>query len=60
MVSNLALFCLASYLATLKKIGQFFSNHLVTLSGSHCSVPVAVIAWTSSTDSWLVLHQEPG
>ncbi len=32
MVSNLALFCLATYLATFKKIGQFFSNHLVTLN----------------------------
>jgi hypothetical protein len=31
MVSNLALFCLATYLATFQKIGQFFPNHLVTL-----------------------------
>jgi hypothetical protein len=31
MVSNLALFCLATYLATFHKIGQFFLNHLVTL-----------------------------
>jgi hypothetical protein len=31
MVSNLALFYFASYLATFKKIGQFFPNHLVTL-----------------------------
>jgi len=31
MVSNLALFCLATYLATFQKIGQFFLNHLVTL-----------------------------
>jgi hypothetical protein len=29
MVSNLALFCLATYLATFQKIGQFFPNHLV-------------------------------
>ncbi len=32
MVSNLALFCLATYLATFKKIGRFFPNHLVTLA----------------------------
>ncbi len=32
MVSNLALFCLANYLATIKKIGWFFPNHLVTLT----------------------------
>jgi len=31
MVSNLALFCLATYLATFQKIGRFFPNHLVTL-----------------------------
>jgi hypothetical protein len=31
MVSNLALFCLATYLATFKKIGQFFPNHLVAV-----------------------------
>ncbi len=31
MVSNLALFCLATYLATFKKNGPFFPNHLVTL-----------------------------
>jgi hypothetical protein len=31
MVSNLALFCLATYFATFKKIGLFFLNHLVTL-----------------------------
>jgi hypothetical protein len=31
MVSNLALFCLATYLATFQKIGQFFLYHLVTL-----------------------------
>jgi len=31
MVSNLALFCLATYLATFQKIGLFFPNHLVTL-----------------------------
>jgi hypothetical protein len=31
MVFNLALFCLATYLATFQKIGQFFPNHLVTL-----------------------------
>ncbi len=31
MVSNLALFCLATYLAIFPKIGQFFPNHLVTL-----------------------------
>ena len=34
MVSNLALFCLATYLATFQKIEQFFPNHLVTLSGT--------------------------
>jgi hypothetical protein len=28
MVSNLALFCLATLLATFQKIGQFFPNHL--------------------------------
>ncbi len=32
MVSNLALFCLATYLATFSKIGRFFPNHLVTLT----------------------------
>ena len=32
MVSNLALFCLATYLAAFSKIGQFFPNHLVTLA----------------------------
>jgi hypothetical protein len=31
MASNLALFCLATYLATFQKIGLFFPNHLVTL-----------------------------
>jgi hypothetical protein len=31
MVSNLALFCLATYLATFQKIGRFFPNHLVIL-----------------------------
>ncbi len=31
MVSNLALFYLATYLATFQKIGQYFPNHLVTL-----------------------------
>jgi hypothetical protein len=31
MVSNLALFCLATVLATFQKIGQFFPNHLVTM-----------------------------
>jgi hypothetical protein len=30
MVSNLALFCLATVLATFQKIGQFFPNHLVS------------------------------
>jgi len=35
MVSNLALFCLATYLATFQKIGQLFPNHLVTLVGGH-------------------------
>jgi hypothetical protein len=33
MVSNLALFCLTTYLATFQKIGRFFPNHLVTLAG---------------------------
>jgi hypothetical protein len=32
MVSNLALFCLTTVWATFQKIGQFFPNHLVTLS----------------------------
>jgi hypothetical protein len=32
MVSKLALFCLATVLATFEKIGQFFPNHLVTLN----------------------------
>jgi hypothetical protein len=27
MVSNLALFCLATYLATFQNIGQFFPSH---------------------------------
>ncbi len=31
MVSNLASFCLATYLSTFQKIGQVFPNHLVTL-----------------------------
>jgi hypothetical protein len=31
MFSNLALFCLATVLATFQKIGQFFPKHLVTL-----------------------------
>jgi hypothetical protein len=31
MVFHLALFCLATYLATSQKIGWFFHNHLVTL-----------------------------
>jgi hypothetical protein len=31
MVSNLAVFRLATYLATFQKIGRFFPNHLVTL-----------------------------
>jgi hypothetical protein len=31
MVSNLAVFPLATYLATFQKIGRFFPNHLVTL-----------------------------
>ncbi len=34
MVTNLALFCLATYLATFQKIGQCFPNHLVTLAPS--------------------------
>jgi hypothetical protein len=32
MVSNLALFSLATVLATFQKIGLFFPNHLVTLT----------------------------
>ncbi len=32
IVSNLALFCLETYLVTFQKIGQFFENHLVTLN----------------------------
>ncbi len=35
MVSNLALFCLATCLATFQKIGQLFPNHLVTLHPIH-------------------------
>jgi hypothetical protein len=31
MVSNWALFCLATDLATFQKIGRFVPNHLVTL-----------------------------
>ncbi len=31
MLSNLALFCLATVLATFQKIGQYFPNHLVTM-----------------------------
>jgi hypothetical protein len=31
MISNLALFCLATF----QKIGQFFPNHLVTLPATH-------------------------
>ncbi len=31
MVSSLALFRLATYLATFQRIWQFFPNHLVTL-----------------------------
>jgi hypothetical protein len=31
MVSNWALFSLATVLATFQKIGQFFPNHLITL-----------------------------
>ncbi len=40
MVFNLALFCLATYLATFQKIGQFFPDHLVTLLArdSHTSL----------------------
>jgi hypothetical protein len=34
MVSNLALFCLAIYLATFQKMANFFPNNLVTLVGS--------------------------
>jgi hypothetical protein len=30
----LALFCLATVLATFQKIGRFFPNHLVTLVGA--------------------------
>ncbi len=37
-VCNLALFCLATVLATFKKIGHFFPNHLVTLLGVY--VPI--------------------
>jgi hypothetical protein len=35
MVSNLALFCLAIYLATYQKMGNFFLNNLVTLAGAY-------------------------
>ncbi len=35
MVSNLALFCAATCLATFQKIGRFFPNHLVTLNVIH-------------------------
>jgi hypothetical protein len=37
MVSNLALFCLATVLATFKKIGHFFPNHLVPLASIRLS-----------------------
>jgi hypothetical protein len=33
MVSNLALFCLTTVLATFQNIGRFFPNHVVTLLG---------------------------
>jgi hypothetical protein len=31
----MALFCLATYLATFPQIGRFFTNHLVTLNVIH-------------------------
>ncbi len=37
MVSNLALFCLVTVLATFQKIGQFIPNHLVTLAPAKTS-----------------------
>ncbi len=39
MLSNLALFCLATVLATFWKIGRFFPNHLVTLHVSSKTLP---------------------
>jgi hypothetical protein len=39
MISNLALFCLATVWATFKKIGQFFPNYLVTLVGKARRLP---------------------
>jgi hypothetical protein len=44
MVSNLALFCLATVLATFQKIGQFFPNHLVTLAECHNVVIVLILS----------------
>jgi len=42
MVSNLALFCLATYLATFPKIVQFFPNHLVTLVATPINIRLAL------------------
>jgi hypothetical protein len=34
MISNLALFCLATIWPLFKKLGDFFPNHLVTLGNT--------------------------
>jgi hypothetical protein len=43
MVSNLALLCLATVLATFKKIGSFFPNYLVTLVVSMPVEPFSLV-----------------
>jgi hypothetical protein len=37
MVSNLALFCLATFGQLFKKMGDFFPNHLVTLQVTYAA-----------------------
>jgi hypothetical protein len=52
MVSNLALFYLATYLATFQKIGRFFPNHLVTLKADLTTAKFK-IKITPFSSSWL-------
>jgi len=51
MVSNLALFCLATVLATFQKIGQFFPNHLVTLAPALTSNIRVELKWLTVTNN---------
>ena len=58
MVSNLALFCLATVWATFWKIGWFFPNHMVTLestdSSNDCLEQLflsAIVCWKNTCEN---------